>query len=104
MIAAKMANLKDGENATGSPAPPYGGTQIEGGVPIKDAILGSQDVAKVSIPKAAAALNVSASSVDHAKHVFESGDEDPIDADMTSTVVVQRAYRTSTDMGCCPTF
>jgi hypothetical protein len=57
-----------------------------------------------STDMAAKALDVSASSVERAKQVLKSGDEDPIDADMTSTVVVQRAYRTSTDMGCCPTF
>jgi hypothetical protein len=80
MVAAKMANLKVGEHAAGSSGPPYGGAQIEGGISIPDAILGSQDVAKVSIPKAAAALDVSKSSVDRAKQVLKSGDQDLIDA------------------------
>jgi hypothetical protein len=80
MVAAKMANLEQGENVAGSSGPPYGGAQIEGGVSILDAILGSQDAAKVSIPKAAAALEVSKSSVDRAKQVLKSGDQDLIDA------------------------
>jgi hypothetical protein len=87
MVAAKMANLKAGENVAGSSGPPYGGAQIEGGV---------------SIPDAAKTLNVGERSVTRAKQVLKSGDQDLIDADMTSTAVVQHWYRTSTDMGLLP--
>ena len=65
MTAAKMANLKVGENSAGSSGPPKGGTRTEGGVSINDA---------------AKTLNVGERTVGRAKQVLTSGDQDLIDA------------------------
>jgi hypothetical protein len=70
MVAAKLANLRQGENVAGPSGPPYGGAQIEGGV---------------SIPDAAKTLNVGERSVTRAKKVLKSGDQDLIDADIAVT-------------------
>ena len=69
MVAAKMANLKNGENIASA---------LKKTEPRHEDV--AQDPAPVSNDMAAEALEVSKSSVDRAKRVLKSGDQDLIDA------------------------
>ena len=80
MVAAKMANLKPGEKLVSA---------------LKKSAAVSYDRAQAPVTTAMAAetLNVGTATVSRAKQVLKSGDQDLIDADMTSTAGVQRWYR-----------